>query len=302
MHEGAFALIDCLGFKGIWKRTDQALLLEKLRSIMVKIHNTPGLFRGLPFHLLRRDFIITPSLLSDSVAISLRYEDDPSKDDDSKEEAKKIGERRERSYLVWLICASTIRVLDLYLKGEPGLVLRGCINYGEYEHNIIETGSFIVGPAVDDAAENMEVSQGAFVWLRPEAAALYRYALAIQRKTIRILYKRNDRLELLEGSKRSLREPIMVDPYDMPLKGGGHLRCPVLNPLAFHDSDEMRRAVFHAYEEAILGNNLDVVLKRQYTMEFLRKAEEARARHVAWYEGFIDSLENNQSWSRGTSI
>lgn len=76
MQEGAFALIDCLGFKGIWKRTDQTLLLEKLKNIMRRIH--PQIIAGLPFHLLRRTFIITPSLLSDSVAISLRYTNDTS--------------------------------------------------------------------------------------------------------------------------------------------------------------------------------------------------------------------------------
>jgi hypothetical protein len=33
MREGAFALIDCLGFKGIWKRTDTTLLIRKLLRI-----------------------------------------------------------------------------------------------------------------------------------------------------------------------------------------------------------------------------------------------------------------------------
>jgi hypothetical protein len=158
MREGAFALIDCLGFKGIWKRTDQTipleehqtLLLGKLKRIMDKIQLQ--LIAGLPYHLLRRGVILTASLLSDSVAISLRYEDDD-KDDPSKQRAKKIMEKREKSYLVWLICASTVRVLDLYLEDKPSLVLRGCITYGEYEHNTTDTGSFIVGPAVDDAAE-----------------------------------------------------------------------------------------------------------------------------------------------------
>jgi hypothetical protein len=299
MREGAFALIDCLGFKGIWKRTDQTLsleehqtlLLEKLRRILDKIHLQ--LIAGVPYPLLRRDVILTASLLSDSVAISLRYEDDAGKDDANKQKAKKIGREREKSYLVWLICASTVRVLDLYLKGEPSLVLRGCITYGGYEHNTTETGSFIVGPAVDDAAEKVEISQGAFVWLHPEAAELYRYAVKVQRKTIRILYKRNDKPELLDGSKKSICEPIMVDPYDMPLKEGGRLRCPVLNPLAFHNTKKKRREVFRKYEDAMSSNQLDIMLKRQYTMEFLRAAEKSRAKHLSWCEEFTDSLEKN---------
>ena len=198
--------------------------------------------------------------------------------------------------MVWLICASTIRVLDIYLKGEPSLVLRGCITYGEYEHKITETGSFIVGPAVDDAAENMEISQGAFVWLRPEAAALYRYAVEIQQETIKILYKRNDKLQLLKGSKQSLAKPLMVDPYEMPIKpleGGGQLRCLVVNPLAFQDTVKKRKAVFKAYEEATSGKQLDVMLKRQNTMDFLKRANEVCSEHQTWYKKFIKSVEKS---------
>jgi hypothetical protein len=297
MREGAFALIDCLGFKGIWKRTEQSLpleehqtlLLEKLRRILDQIHLQ--LIAGLPYHLLRRDVVLTASLLSDSVAISLRYENDDGKDDARKRKGQRLQEMREKSYLVWLICASTVRVLDLYLQGQPGLVLRGCITFGYYEHNTTETGSFIVGPAVDDAAEKVEISQGAFVWLHPEAAELYRYAVRVQRKTVRLLHKRNDRQELLEGSKKSLCEPIMVDPYDVPLKGGGRLRCPVLNPLAFHNTREKRQAVFRKYEDAMSSNQLDVLLKRQYTMEFLKAAEEARRKYLTSCEAFIGSLK-----------
>ena len=292
MQQGAFALIDCLGFKGIWKRTDQALLLKKLKSIMQRIH--PQIMAGLPFHLLRRTFIITPSLLSDSVAISLRYEDNISADDTDEQKAKKKRvKRREKSYLVWLLCASTIKVLDLYLKGEPSLVLRGCITYGQYEHDITETGSFIVGPAVDDAANYSEISQGSFVWLHPEAAALYRSAVRYQQETIKMLYDKGDNPELLEGSKKSLREPLMVDSYDMPLKeeGGGPLRCAVINPFAFHETEEERQAVFYAYEKAMSGNKLDVMLKRQHTQDFLERANESRREYIDWYNEFIKSVE-----------
>lgn len=289
MQEGAFALIDCLGFRGIWKRKDETLLLKKLRrvmSIMQQVHLR--LLAEPPFRLLDREVIITPSLLSDSVAISLRYT--------RKQKDEKIKERRQKSYLIWLICASTIRVLDIYLKGEPNLVLRGCITYGKYEHKTNKTGSFIVGPAVDDAVANMEVSQGAFVWLLPEAAALYRYAVKIQQETIKILYRRNDKAELLEGSKQSLAKPLMVDSYEMPIKpleGGGYLQCLVVNPLAFHDTEKKRKAVFKAYEEATSGNQLDVMLKRQNTMDFLKRANEARSEHENWYKEFIKSIEKS---------
>lgn len=87
----------------------------------------------------------------------------------------------------------------------------------------------------------------------------------------------------------------MVDPYEMPIKsvkGGGHLRCLVVNPLAFHETEKERKAVFKAYERATSGNQLDVMLKRQNTMDFLKRANEARSEHQIWYEEFIKSVEN----------
>lgn len=201
MQEGAFALIDCLGFKGIWKRNDQTLLLEKLKSVVSKMQVVNDeLLAEPPFRLLNREVNITLSQFSDTVAISLRYTSEQT-DDTSEQKARNRTKRREKSYLVWLICNSTIRVLDIYLKGEPSLVLRGYITYGDYEHDITKTGGFIVGPAVDDAAENMEVSEGAFVWLRPEAAALYISAVKTQQETIKILYERNDKTRASGGLK-----------------------------------------------------------------------------------------------------
>ena len=39
MQEGAFAFIDCLGFKGIWKRENLNLLLKKLNGIKNLLKN-----------------------------------------------------------------------------------------------------------------------------------------------------------------------------------------------------------------------------------------------------------------------
>jgi hypothetical protein len=74
----------------------------------------------------------------------------------------------------------------------------------------------------------------------------------------------------------------------------------VLNPLAFHNTKEKRLDVFHKYENALSSNQLDVMLKYQYTIEFLRVAEEARAKHLAWCGEIIDSLEKELKVSRET--
>lgn len=280
MHEGAFALIDCLGFKGIWKRiNDDGVLLDKLRCIVKQVQ--PQLIAGVPFELLRRKWIISASLLSDSVAISLRYDDE---DDRRKGRPESKTKEREKSYLVWLLAASTVKILDLFLENQPNLLLRGCITYGEHE----QEGNFIVGPAVDYAADNLEVAQGAFVWLHPTAAPKYERAVRAVVNTINILRESRKDEELLRGSQKALAQPIMVESYNMPLKGGGFYRCPILNPLAFHKTKEARRVVMQAYSDSMSGYEFDIILKHQYTMDFLRAAEIAREEYLKKYEKFIE--------------
>ncbi len=76
----------------------------------------------------------------------------------------------------------------------------------------------------------------------------------------------------------------------MPLKAGGHLRCPVLNPFAFHRTEKAQQEVKREYLEAISGNQLDVLLKHQYTADFLEEAIKARKDHRTRHTIFIDSL------------
>jgi hypothetical protein len=285
MREGAFALVDCLGFTGIWKRGDyrsaeqrkeyQQLLLEKLKMVRQEV---PKLVKSgvRPYKYFSDPVVVGVYMLSDSVAISLQYDEDlPPKG-------------RYKNYLVWLICEATIKVLDRFRKDKPELVLRGCITYGEH----VSEGNFIVGPAVDDAAENMEVAQGAFVWLHPTAWNKYRQCIKTTEATIEKLKDTHDHEELLliRDLKRALEKPLVVDNYKMPLKIGGHLQCPVLNPLAFHKTEPEQQKVIRECLEAMSGNQLDVLLKRQYTKEFLEEAKVAREAHRARYTKFIDSL------------
>lgn len=285
MREGAFALIDCLGFKGIWKRgghrTSEELreyqyrLIEKLRTITKEV---PKLVRvgARPYRRFSEPVVPGVNLLSDSVAISLQYD----------EELPPKG--RYKNYLAWLACESTLKVLDRFRRDNPTLVLRGCITYGEH----INEGNFIVGPAVDDAAEGMDIGQGAFVWLHPTAADKYRQCIKTTAATVEKLNGTQDpeQILLVRDLKRALAKPLVVDPYDMPLKAGGHLRCPLLNPLAFHRTKQAHREVVRECLDAISGNQLDVLLKHQYTADFLEEAVKAREEHLARHTKFIDSL------------
>lgn len=301
MEEGAFALIDCLGFKGIWKRANPALLLQKLSQIeQTAVEQIAGKENLKHFSFSP----MTPRirLLSDTVAISLQYE-------------KKEGEtpdEYQKNYLIVIACHIVIQILDSFITGEPYLVLRGCITYGEH----ISEGNFIVGPAVDEAAEHMNVAEGAFIWLLPSAAIRYRSTrerwnalLALDRPDILALavewrHKRGRdmtwALEIIEKHGReafgevfrrvtrsAIAAPIVIDPYDMPLKSGARLRCPVINPLAFHKSAEERQALIGRYSSVISGSQVGIWLKHQHTLEMLEAAD----RECARFAEAINELE-----------
>lgn len=285
MREGAFALIDCLGFKGIWKRGGhgkaeelreyQSLLLKKLLKIAKEV---PGIVEAgaKPYRRFSDPVVPYANILSDSVAISVQYDE------------RSPPKGRYKNYLAWLACESTLKVLDRFRRDHPALVLRGCVTYGEH----VSRGNFIVGPAVDDAAEGMDIAQGAFVWLHPTAADKYRHCIKTTEATVRKLNGTRDPEQslLVRDLKRALAKPLVVDPYDMPLKAGGRLRCPVLNPFAFHRTEAARQEVKREFLEAISGNQLDVLLKHQYTADFLEEAIIAREAHLSRHTKFIDSL------------
>jgi len=310
MQEGAFALVDCLGFKGIWKRADPELLIQKLLKIeeAVNEHLVSDVLplRYLSFGPIRAHI----RLLSDTVAISLQYE----------EQAGKEPEPWQTNVLVCLICHSIIKILNLFLEGDPPLVLRGCVTYGEHLSN----GNFIVGPAVDDAAEHMNIPEGAFVWVHPTAASRLRifqarmialttigqpehWASAIQkmrdpegkfdwaRKKIEEHGAEDFGTTLLELIRPFVMAPIVVDPYLMPIKGGAHLSCPIVNPLAFRRTVEERESIVAMYSRIIEGNRLDLWLKHQNTMSFLAECEHLSAS----FEDSIAHLRKGDSENEG---
>jgi hypothetical protein len=303
MREGAFALIDCLGFKGIWKRTGPAVLVQKLlgieQTVSEQIASAQRVFSFIP---------VNPrvSFLSDTVAISLQFE----------EQESETFTERQRNYLVHLICFVVIGVLDLFLKGEPPLVLRGCISYGEH----LSEGNFIAGPAVDDAAEYMNIAEGAFIWLHPSAAVRYRAFVDDVPNVINNVdeVSFDELLALIQEIKPqaaaelaqiienaghehvremllasfvifAIKMPVVIDEYKMPLKAGAVLQCPVLNPLAHLISAQDRRAIIDTYSKVIAGNRLDLWLKHQHTIDFLETADRVC---TSFSETFNNSLKS----------
>ncbi len=95
MQEGAFALIDCLGFKGIWNRPGITAeqVISKLRLIEKTVQEgieTEGGF----LNFSEAKLVFKASLLSDSIAISLTFGEDK----------KPLIEEPNKGYLVSLLC------------------------------------------------------------------------------------------------------------------------------------------------------------------------------------------------------
>jgi hypothetical protein len=79
MKVGAFALIDALGFKGIWKRVREEELLTKLRAMAKETTHFASFSNGMPDPVgspgLMGDMHV--SFLSDSIAVAVVMEKAP---------------------------------------------------------------------------------------------------------------------------------------------------------------------------------------------------------------------------------
>ena len=291
MKEGALILIDCLGFKGIWNRVDPQKLINKLTSIendvlasiVTKYSASLLSFGPIRFHL---------RLLSDTVVLSLQYE----------ESAYAKGaepDERQKNLLVSVACECASAIALLFVDSEIPLPLRGCISFGRH----LCEGNFLIGPAVDKAAEFMNSPEGAFIWVLPEAAERHRqfraksvalmaappetfmgaHAMLAERgleQVARLLESPEAGTErFVEAMQLTyaqfLAVPVVIDSYPMPLKGGGVIDASVVNPLLGAKDEEGCKRLIGKYASFLQGDRMDIWIKRQNTLKFLVVAEEA---------------------------
>ena len=154
-------MLDCLGFKGIWNRGVDA------KQILGFLEQTKKYAEKLPTLALQAKFnpeqlVFSLAFISDTVAISARLA------------GYKPLSDLQRGYLVWQVCQAARDVVQHFASAKPPLPIRGSITFGEY----IVSDTFLLGPAVDEAASFSETSQGAFVWLSPPAQRLHRLFVA----------------------------------------------------------------------------------------------------------------------------
>lgn len=281
MH-GALAMFDALGFKGIWKRPNgptPAQVIEKLRTLATQgrtfLDDALGgaekraNLAADPNHFLER---VVVAFLSDTIVLGVAMKDSaPSViaeahlpapaglppelrerlEADRRERRKPevMKKRIERTKRIDEAIAAVHAVMwaghimRLAALSPPALAYRGCISVGEFEVD----DTFIVGSAVDDAAEHMEKAQAAIVWLTPHAA---------------------DVVTSVDMQGMPLLE------YDVPLKGGDRFRTTVVNVLAGAQTHEDADQVSSAILETFRGP-LDVQIKKRHTEAFLKHCRAA---------------------------
>jgi hypothetical protein len=134
-ENGAVAMIDALGFRGIWQRFDAekvVTLLNRLRT------ESAGLTGDLRVHIFS-DMVVVGACPSPNLP--------------------------EMHNVLREVLRGVERLWHSAVTGDPPLLFRGCIATGR----IVTTEHVVVGEAVDEAAAMMEAADCAAVWLTPGA-------------------------------------------------------------------------------------------------------------------------------------
>jgi hypothetical protein len=297
MQEGAFVLMDCLGFKGVWQRVREPReIIDKLRGIESSFHQR--ISARLPSLLQQPRFAFSTAFLSDTIVIAGFVKDQRLPNDDFK------------GILVVAASFAAQEVVGSFRRDPYPLALRGCITFGQF----IVDGSLILGPAVDEVASLHELPEGAFVFLSPGAdrvraaamrpiadamvdlardssEALVNQIIATFPPNIREIIERRrgrfaDLVLKIATDATVPSEAAMtfhVEDYPMAIKGGQVLKATLLNPYLDVEASEIT-AVIAQFSKIMAKDSLDVVIKRQRTLEFLdyvRRRTDARYARVA---------------------
>lgn len=243
LGHGAVALVDCLGFKGIWSRYSPQDLLAQMKLLRRETLQ----FRGagnvvIGTHRYLRNEI---RFMSDTVVITSRIANNwnvPVAPYASVYRVSQIA-----AHLVWsALCA-----------GIP-MSFRGCITYGKF----IAEDQFLLGPAIDEAASLEREAEGAFVWLAPSGLAVCK-------------------AEPMELAISGRLEPDVMLPWSIPLKGGRSYDTLALHFGVTHMPATRWNEILVSLKSTFLNSNgvapsFEVEIKRQNTLRYLAYLEHSR--------------------------
>jgi hypothetical protein len=195
-------MFDALGFKGIWTREEvrdePERVITKLKELQGHAHRTLDLLREELPDIEKRAGIriqVETMFLSDTVVIGAWADAAPG--------ASVSAERTDFAAIVAVSRLTSSVLAHAALKPAP-LAYRGCIAFGDFALD----ERFIVGPAVDAAAEAIDAAEAAFVWLAPSAKRVVHAAI--------------------RGAGANISDLLVS--HHVPLKGGGSYRTWVVSP------------------------------------------------------------------------
>jgi hypothetical protein len=270
MNRGAVALIDALGFKGIWNDPTRSTtkVLAALKTIGeaarhdVRDDSLGLVGKDMPDVLrkLVKDPFVKVLQLSDTIVVAAGRQPrqrKPWKKHVAQWAAEGLDPQRvEDAADAWLryrVCRCVCALQRAAALCETPLLYRGVVAVGSFT---IEQ-NFLIGPAVDEAAELMDLADGPYVWLTPAAAQL----------------------------KHLIREDPddhwdrMSTRHRVPFKSGKSLTVTVLDPFALCTPDERQLATQSALR-SMNSKRLDVAIKRE-NAETLYRHFGNRIRHAA---------------------
>ena len=261
-QHGAVALLDALGFKGIWRDNDPDRVLQKLGEFSTELVQAAeessqrlqatSKDHDVPLPQFKIFFV------SDSVFVACWWEGaDP-------EDEERYDEQISETIMLASMLSSVLSFAAV--QHPPPLAYRGVVTCGEFA--VHETGAFVVGPAVDEVAALEREAEGAFVWLTPRA-----------RRTI-------------EGQRETF--PHLLVPYAVPMKGGRYLETMVVTPMYASQPEQYPRNpgafLGNLFFFAMRGDSLDVAVKRQNTWDFY---EETRPDAMMSLDRLLDATDSD---------
>jgi hypothetical protein len=308
MKEGAFAFLDCLGFKGVWDRGVEAnQIIGFLEEAKARSHELPTAGLVKQFVPVVEQSI---SFVSDTIAIST-----------CAKQPDAAPTPAGKGYLVLLTVQVTIEICRRFATAPVPLAIRGAITFGPH----IAKDSFLLGPAVDEAAVLAETTQGAFVWLNPRAQSFFWQYMDYYRLEMREQFARLPDLQRVKAAEHLFsilskysptlspaevasmvawwgrlnadqkgraanvvlvkaterwRDDNVLRQYPMQMKSGGELCADVVNPLFLVPIENHEAWILHvlsSFDDA----PVDVLMKKQNTARFLYLASHLTRKAVA---------------------
>ena len=203
MNLGAIAVLDVLGFKGIWNREDSRVVIRRmkeLRRLCLGLRGEDGAGALMEEDYFRHRI----RWMSDTLVVTVVLRD----------------RNPPRRPLYKAACAAALiagAVIEDALRGRPPLLLRGCIAVG----GLVEDASTLIGPAVDEAASLFKRPDGPFLVLAPSAMQIA--------------------AEFADTYGERLVPNLML-PYRVPLNDGSRMLTPTYRfGCAFGDAKTRRR-------------------------------------------------------------